>query len=174
MRMKYADEHNLCMYNCIGSHDTARFLTLANGETWRLKLAIAFGMLFPGSPAVYYGDELGMTGENDPDCRRGMAWETPDAELLDWTRSMIALRRENSAVRLGGYRQLVCDGSDDVFIMERTHADARLIAAFNRGSSPQTLDFADGAGNGERSAPFRKDHTIIKGGTTNAYPQKKF
>ncbi|MFR5852990.1 MAG: alpha-amylase family glycosyl hydrolase [Lachnospiraceae bacterium] len=49
-----------------------------------LRLAMAFQMLFPGAPAIYYGDELGTTGENDPGCRGGMAWDTPDKALHAW------------------------------------------------------------------------------------------
>ena len=78
MLMRYPDEINLSMYNCLGSHDTARFLTEACGQSWRLRLAMAFQMCFPGSPAIYYGDECGMTGENDPGCRAGMVWDCPD------------------------------------------------------------------------------------------------
>ncbi|MDD3212888.1 MAG: alpha-amylase family glycosyl hydrolase, partial [Eubacteriales bacterium] len=145
MLMKYPDAVNLRMYNCLDSHDTARFLTEANGETERLKLAIAFQMLFPGSPALFYGDELGMAGENDPGCRGGMAWNHPDAELLDWTREMIALRRQSEAVRRGSYRALPC-GDGDVFAFERRMPGERLTAVFNRSGSQKTLDFADGVG----------------------------
>jgi cyclomaltodextrinase len=145
MLMKYPDAVNLCMYNCLDSHDTARFLTEAHGERWRLKLAIAFQMLFPGSPALFYGDELGMTGENDPGCRAGMAWDRPDAELLDWTREMIALRKSSAAVRRGSYRPLSC-GDGDVFALERRGPGERLTAVFNRGDAPKTLDFTDGVG----------------------------
>ncbi len=146
MLMKYPDAVNLRMYNCLDSHDTARFLTEAGGDGWRMKLAIAFQMLFPGSPALFYGDELGMTGENDPGCRAGMAWDHPDAELLDWTRGMIALRRQSAAVRRGAYRPLPCGGDGDVFAFERRLAHERLTAVFNRGNRPKTLDFADGVG----------------------------
>lgn len=145
MLMKYPDAVNLRMYNCLDSHDTARFLTEANVETGRLKLAIAFQMLFPGSPALFYGDELGMAGENDPGCRGGMAWNHPDAELLDWTREMIALRRQSEAVRRGSYRTLPC-GDGDVFAFERRVPGERLTAVFNRADSQKTLDFADGVG----------------------------
>lgn len=146
MLMKYSDATNLCLYNCLGSHDTARFLTEAGGENWRLKQAIAFQMLFPGSPAIYYGDELGMTGENDPGCRGGMAWEHGDAELLRWTHDMIALRTGSLAVRQGKYRTLVADPESNIFAFERRYGGERLIAIFNRGSEPRTLDFADAAG----------------------------
>lgn len=144
MLMKYPDAVNLAMYNCLGSHDTVRFLTEAGDETWRLRLAVAFQMLFVGSPAVYYGDELGMTGENDPGCRGGMAWQNADAELMRFVREMIAVRKGSQAARLGAYRTLVAQG--DVFAFERTLDGKRLTAVFNRGGEPATLDLADGAG----------------------------
>ena len=143
MLMKYPDEVNLCMYNCLGSHDTARFLTEAGGETWRLRLATAFQMLFPGSPAVYYGDEIGMRGENDPGCRAGMAWERPDEELLSWTQKLIGLRKANEAIRHGSYRTVACDAKKGLFAFERRLGSRRVLAVFNRGGAPQTLDFAD-------------------------------
>ena len=146
MLMKYPDEVNHRMYNCLGSHDTARFLTVAGGETWRLRMAVAFQMLFPGSPAVYYGDELGMRGENDPGCRGGMAWEHGDGALLAWTREMIGLRKASAAVRAGDYRALNVGRMKDVFAFERRAGDESVIAVFNRGSDPVTLDFADAGG----------------------------
>jgi len=146
MLMKYPDATNLCQYNCLGSHDTARFLTEASGENWRLKLAIAFQILFPGSPAIYYGDELGMTGENDPGCRGGMVWDHGDVELLKWTHDLIALRKNSMAARLGDYHTLIADPVSNVFAFERQYGNERLIAIFNRGKEPHTLDFADATG----------------------------
>ncbi len=145
MLMKYPDVTNLCMYNCLDSHDTARFLTEAGGEKRRLKLAIAFQMLFPGSPALFYGDEVGIAGENDPDCRRTMPWEQPDNDLLQWTREMISLRRHNTAVRLGEYH-ILQTSIPDVVAFERSYNGERIIAVFNRSVLPQTLDFADAVG----------------------------
>ena len=49
-------------HNLVGSHDTPRFLTLAGGELWRLRLAVVLQMTFPGASGLYYGDEVGMTG----------------------------------------------------------------------------------------------------------------
>ncbi|MBQ9197370.1 MAG: glycoside hydrolase family 13 protein [Clostridia bacterium] len=138
MLMRYPDEVNLSMYNCLGSHDTARFLTEAGGEKWRLRLAMAFQMLFPGAPAIYYGDELGMTGENDPGCRGGMAWDTPDLELHAWQKQLIALRKSHPSLRTGSYTVLWAKGK--VFAFNRAEGADRVIAAFNAGDDPQTLD----------------------------------
>ncbi len=55
------------MYVPLDSHDTERFKTLVGGNTDKLKLAFLFQMAFPGAPAVYYGDEIGLEGGKDPD-----------------------------------------------------------------------------------------------------------
>ena len=49
------------MLNLLGSHDMARFLTLARGDTTALRLATLFQMTYPGAPSIYYGDEVGLT-----------------------------------------------------------------------------------------------------------------
>ena len=60
----YPGETNLRMYNLLDSHDTARFLYEAGGDKARLRLAVAMQMTFPGSPAIFYGDEIGLSGPN--------------------------------------------------------------------------------------------------------------
>ena len=139
--MRYPEEINHAMYNPLGSHDTARFLTEAGGGKWRLKLAMAFQMLFPGAPAIYYGDEIGMTGENDPGCRGGMAWERQDADLLQWQKDMIALRKRHPALRRGAYSVIHAAGL--IFAFERSLNGDRVRAIFNTGDEPETLDFAE-------------------------------
>jgi len=155
--MKYPQETTLCLYNCLSSHDTARFLTEAGGEGWRLRLAIAFQMLFPGSPAVYYGEEIGMTGGNDPGCRAGMQWERQDQELLQWVTELIRLRHAHEAIRLGAYRTLLCDSQRQLFVFERAYQNDRVIAAFNTGGESQ--DFA--AAGGSIPVPARAVKIII-------------
>lgn len=141
MRMRYPEEINLSMYNLLGSHDTARFLTEAKGESWRLRLAMAFQMLFPGAPAIYYGDELGMTGENDPGCRGGMAWDAPDEALHTWQKDLIALRKKHACLRTGTYRVLYA--RESLFAFQRASENDRVTAVFNTGGAPQTLDLTD-------------------------------
>ena len=141
MLMRYPAEINLSMYNLLGSHDTARFLTEAGGEGWRLRLAMAFQMLFPGAGAVYYGDELGMTGENDPGCRGGMIWDTPDEALHAWQKEFIALRKKHSCLRTGAYRVLAA--RDTLFALRRADEKDCLTAVFNTGDASQTLDLTE-------------------------------
>lgn len=142
MLMKYSDETSLAMYNCLSSHDTARFLTEAGGDKAKLRMAVAFQVLFPGSPAIYYGDELGMEGGNDPGCRAGMAWNKGDESIRDFTKLLINLRKSSKAITQGGYRTVLKDSSRSVFAFERHYENERVLVAFNRGDSPQSLDFA--------------------------------
>ena len=71
----YPQETNLRMYNPLDSHDTARFLFSCGNDIARLRLGVALQMTLPGCPAIFYGDEIGITGDNDPLCRQAMQWD---------------------------------------------------------------------------------------------------
>jgi Glycosidases len=109
MLFLYPEAVNHVLYNLLGSHDTPRFLSLCNGSIPKLKLAVAFQMTFPGMPAIYYGDETGLVGDNDPDCRRTMNWDSQNEELLDFYRKMICIRKESPCLIYGDYRSIYCD-----------------------------------------------------------------
>ncbi len=85
------------MMNLIGSHDTHRYLESANGDINRLKLAVLFGMTYVGAPHIWYGDEVGMLGAHDPDCRRPFNWKyTDDSEkvaLRNYYKQLISIRK---------------------------------------------------------------------------------
>lgn len=82
------------LWNLVGSHDTPRILHQCGGSKERLKLVAALQLLLPGMPMVYYGDEYGMGGGQDPDCRRGMLWnpEKQDSDLFRWYQQLIHIR----------------------------------------------------------------------------------
>lgn len=84
------------LWNLIDSHDTPRLLHQCGGRKDKMRLVAALQLLFPGMPMIYYGDEYAMDGGQDPDCRRGMAWdaEYQDEEMYQWYRSLLRLRRE--------------------------------------------------------------------------------
>ncbi|NLE75479.1 MAG: DUF3459 domain-containing protein [Chloroflexi bacterium] len=130
----------LAQLNLLSSHDTPRFLTMVNEQRERLKLATLFQMCYPGAPCIYYGDEVGLTGGPDPDCRKGMPWEGGpwDEELLTWFQGAVALRRSHAALRHGDYITLHADGA--VYALARRLDDELLVAAFNLGTAPAQLD----------------------------------
>lgn len=110
-------------FNLLSSHDEPRFLTLVNGDKQRLRLATLFQMTFPGAPSIYYGDEIGMEGGPDPDCRRAFPWDVhfwDEALLADFKR-MVALRKAHPALRDGSYATL--------FAKDQTYAFARQSEA---------------------------------------------
>jgi glycosidase len=132
----YDWEVTLSQFNLLSSHDEPRFLTMVNGDKQRFKLATLFQMLFPGAPCIYYGDEIGMQGGPDPDCRRAFPWaeEKWDHQLRDEIRRYIALRKDHIALRRGAYATLYAN--KDGYAFARQHEDEAIIAAMNTGSLP--------------------------------------
>ncbi len=142
MLAEYPDEINKVMYNLLDSHDTARFLTECGNDKRKFKLAAAFQMLFCGCPAIYYGDEIGMAGENDPDCRGGMVWEEnkQDKELLGWYKKMIALRKSLPPLMFGGYVSNFCDESKGIYGFVRDFNGEKVYALFNNSGDMHKID----------------------------------
>lgn len=90
------------MWNLIDSHDTARFLTEAKGDKDRLRLAATVQFTSVGAPTVYYGDEVGLDGGNDPYNRKPMLWsERQDSELLNYYKILSKIRKENKVLIYG-------------------------------------------------------------------------
>lgn len=124
------------------------------------KLLVIFQMTYVGAPMIYYGDEVGMWGGNDPDCRKPMVWDDlayapevfgadahtthePDRvavnhDLLAHYQKMIALRHRLPALQRGGYRTLVADDARDLFAFERTLDGQRVLVIFNNSDRPTT------------------------------------
>jgi glycosidase len=83
------------MFNLVGSHDTIRIKRRLKDDVRRVKLAYLMMFLSAGAPNIYYGDEIGMTGEHDPDNRRCMLWDQKDMDLdfYQFTKTLITLRK---------------------------------------------------------------------------------
>lgn len=92
----YSITANQKMLNLLGSHDTDRFLTRVKGDAQRFRTAAAIMFFYPGIPCVYYGDEIGMEGGYDPDCRRTFDWneESWDKETRSLIRQLMKLKKE--------------------------------------------------------------------------------
>lgn len=103
--MLYASRVNQAQWTFLSSHDTPRFLHRAGGAENRQRQAAFFQLTVPGVPIVYYGDELGMTGAGDPDCRRPMRWDLAENNSLRaFYRKLIHLRNQLPALALGDFR----------------------------------------------------------------------
>ena len=130
---QYAWPVTLANQNLIGSHDTARFLTVAGGDEWRLRLATILSLTFPGAPGIYYGDEVGLLGENDPGSRNAFPWE-PDPRSHHLHRTiteLTSLRRAHPALAEGEWRPHLATAG--LLAFERRLGGKRLLVAINRG-----------------------------------------
>jgi cyclomaltodextrinase len=132
----------LVQLNLLSSHDMPRFLTLVQGDKEALKLATLFQMTFPGAPCIYYGDEIGMQGKGDPDCRRAFPWDEArwDHDLLAFFRRAISLRHEHPALRRGRYLHLHADDQHRVYVFARQWEEETLVVVLNNGSTRYDLN----------------------------------
>ncbi|MGA2513324.1 MAG: glycoside hydrolase family 13 protein [Candidatus Limnocylindrales bacterium] len=121
----YPPEVTSLQLNLLDSHDTPRFVSLAGGDATALRLATLIQMTLPGAPCVYYGDEVGLEGGADPDCRRAYQWDPvrQDLGLRDFIGGLIALRHAHPVLRRGRFELLGAEGS------------AVAYGMFDRGSS---------------------------------------
>jgi len=132
----YPEQITLAQLNLLDSHDTARFISSARQDETALRLATLFQMTYPGAPSVYYGDEIGMLGGKDPDCRRAFPWDEKkwNTDLLAYFKKTIALRHRFAALRRGEYTSLYAAGS--LYVFGRKDAQDRLVVALNTGNTP--------------------------------------
>ncbi|MDD2200952.1 MAG: glycoside hydrolase family 13 protein [Firmicutes bacterium] len=130
------------MWNLLGSHDRERFLTACQGDAARVMLASTFQFTYTGTPYIYYGDEIGLEGEDDPDCRRCMPWDEDkwDRKLLKHYRDLAQLRAEHAVLRRGEFASLVADGPESPFVCARWDDGACIVVALNNTEEPREVD----------------------------------
>lgn len=126
------------MMNLLGCHDTPRIRTIFGAEDQNLLLAIVFQMTFVGIPLVYYGDEIGMTGGRDPDCRRTMEWDDSkwNKQIHSLYKNLIGIRKQHQSLRRGSYQPLAA--FDSFFAFKRHLGNEEIIVLFNPG--PAVID----------------------------------
>lgn len=134
----------LAQMNLLDSHDTARAITLADGDVRTLELATLVLFTFPGAPTVYYGDEIGLDGGlPDKWARKTFPWDDEarqDVALLDHYRSLISLRREVPSLRHGSYQTLAA--SPQSYAFARRDEDTEAVVALNTSNEPDRLVMA--------------------------------
>jgi neopullulanase len=128
------------MLNLIGSHDMARFLTLARGDVSALRLATLFQMTYPGAPSIYYGDEIGMTGGHDPLNRGAFPWDSKawNTDLLHDFQKFINLRARYVSMRRGSYECLLA--RDGVHVHCRRLGNEVAVVAINTSTAARRVD----------------------------------
>ncbi len=161
IREDYPDAVFYSLMNLVDSHDTERILwtltpgmettadkelntaNLADGKN-RLRIASLIQFSLPGAPTVYYGDEAGVTGDDDPDDRRTYPWADlgghPDAAMIGHYRKLADLRKENTALTGGDLRMLLADdAAETVAYGRKTNKQAALVV-INRSAQARTVE----------------------------------
>lgn len=139
--MRYPQQANEVVFNLLCSHDTGRAINRVGEDRRRLKLAVVFLLTYMGTPCIFYGDEVGLRGVNDPDCRKCMEWDPKrrDNELYDFYKLLINLRKKHKALREGRFRFLKADPGDRRIIYERIDQDIHFMIWMNNQDEITTL-----------------------------------
>src|SRR6056297_3238056 len=87
-------------WNMLGSHDTKRIRGALNRNLNKVLIAQAIQFFLPGHPVIYYGDEIGLYGGNDPDCRRTFKWDEGEwnETIYENLKALIRLRKSHSGL----------------------------------------------------------------------------
>jgi glycosidase len=177
------------LQNMVGSHDMERLASqTVNPDRWpdhggspsqnpdfnvkkpneierlKQKLIVGMQMTSPGAPMIYYGDEAGMWGGDDPDCRKPMVW--PDLEyepevshpfgkqrpkdevkfekdIYEWYKKLITIRRENPTLALGDIEFFLVDNSKSILGYKRSYNGQTLVILLNNSNRTQILQNID-------------------------------
>ncbi len=137
----------------VSSHDTPRFATLASGRLRTLVQALALELTLPGIPVIFYGDEVGMEGGEDPDCRRTMVFEPGPAgrAVRLAVRRLIALRRRHRELGGPDFQWIAVDGARDRLAFRRPLPEGDVIVGLSRRSEGLWLRIPPAALRGVRS-----------------------
>ena len=162
--LQYYGAHNLMGY-ISGNQDRGRFTSYAGGDLrfdedakmagWTREIGVgdvagykitemlfAFNLTIPGLPVIYYGDEIGMPGGNDPDCRRMMRFEAlneHESNVLKTVQKLTELRHNNLPLIYGDFETLLVD--EQTYAYCRTYFDDIVIVIMNKGEQAKNLTF---------------------------------
>lgn len=143
----YDWETALVQFNLLGSHDAPRVVSVARGDKATLRLATLLQLTFPGTPCIYYGDEIALRGakrydrpHRDLDARWPFPWHDEtrwDHGMLSDFRHLIRLRRSHPALRTGQFTPLYALGR--VFAFRRADDQESLLVILNAGDDAETV-----------------------------------
>ena len=166
LRERYPEEAFYAMMNLVGSHDTTRILSYLDGigddrnqkdinsafptyekTSWDAKqrqyLVAFLQFTYAGAPTIYYGDEIGMVGSDDPDDRRAFEWGKGNKELVTYYATLAEARDSYAALRTGSVETFNA-GNNNVLAYVRRDANNEIIVLANNSTSAVkvTLDLA--------------------------------
>ncbi len=131
---------NSQMLNLLDSHDTSRILSVCDGDVNKVMLATVFQFTTEGIPYIYYGDEVGLSGGGDPQCRKCMVWNQEDQNLalLNHYKKLIAIRKHNRALTSGDFS--VEYAKDKALAYKRSGDDDEVLVLINNSSQKHFFD----------------------------------
>ena len=143
-RHRYPRSSLPVQFNLLGSHDTPRFATVFKDHRPAQTLPVLFQMTYLGAPVIYYGDEVGLAGEKDPDCRRTFPWdpELQDGLLRERYRNLIRLRLRRPELRRGSVEPLLIDEAAGVYAFGRRLGKAASLVVLHRGEEEAEVRLA--------------------------------
>lgn len=162
LRERYPKEAFYAMMNLVGSHDTSRVLSSLDGiaddradttiagafpsyettsnEAKQKQYVVALlQMTYAGAPTIYYGDEIGMVGADDPDDRRAMAWGEGNKDIVEWYAYLAKMRSEYPALQTGDIKSFSLNTS--VLGYVRSDKNDQLVVLMNNTGNDQTITF---------------------------------
>ena len=136
----YPPDITASQLNLLDSHDMPRFLSCVNGDRDSLKLAWLFMFTIAGAPCLFYGDEIGVYGGHDPECRKSFPWDENmwDKDLLEFAKACISLRKEHVSLRRGEYQRIYAEA--EVMAFMRSYKNENITVAFNVSNEEKTID----------------------------------
>ena len=173
-RAAYPDEVTHALQNLLDSHDTDRIVSKIQNpdrpfdrdnreqddpsydgskpspESYaRSRLMVLLQMTYPGAPMIYYGDEAGMWGSDDPNNRKPMLWKDLEPydedgqavmdEHLSFYRAAITLRKAHSALRTGSMESTLVDDEQDVMAFIRADETEEVLVVLNASLNPARI-----------------------------------
>ena len=131
-------------FNLLNSHDTKRLLTACTGDKQKAMLAYAFLMTQAGSPCIYYGDEVGMDGEDDPLCRKCMIWDEKkqDLEMLQSFKKIIELRKKHSAMRSTVLEWINVNNDENHVMFKKVSPNEEIYVILNNSNTPRNINLS--------------------------------
>ncbi|MGF1686980.1 maltodextrin glucosidase [Photobacterium japonica] len=159
--------NQLSQLNQLDSHDTMRFLTLLDGDTDTMKLALLMLFTYVGTPCVYYGTEVALEGGQDPDNRRCFPWERTETPhpMFDYVQHLIQQRKQSPALQSGSLQWLYAEHQQLVFA--RSYGDEQQICLINNSQYAKTLSipmWKIGVNNANVVESFTRDEWEVKDG----------
>ncbi len=125
--------------NFVGSHDTARLVNECNASPRDAMIVLVMNQFLPGVPVLYYGDEIGLDGGNDPDCRATfpLVLSQEQKQFLLTFEPILALRRNHRSLSHGNFS--IIENRNRTIIIERRFEDCVFTMVVNAGDQGQLV-----------------------------------